>query len=456
MKKEKSDIPKNMRTFLIIWVGQLISIIGSGLTGFGLSVWIFNQTGQATPFALNALFYNLPRILLSPLAGSVADRYNRRRIMILADTAAAVITLAAVGLLFAGNLQVWHIYLATFLSSVFGAFQEPAYRASITMIVPKKDLPRAGGLQQMGGAIQSILIPLLAGFLYAVIGLRGVILIDFATYFFAIGALLLVHIPQPALTTQVEKEGEKSSMWRDAIFGWKYLQERPGLMGLLLYYAPVNFFLNISGVLLGPMILSFGTEVEWGVGQMASGAAMLVGGVIMGTWGGPKKDRIRVVIAAIALSSLGYAIAGMQASIFSIAVGLFVILFFISIASALSQAVWQVKVPPDLQGRVFAIRGMVASSIIPVSNLVAGPLADHVFEPWMAESGPLANSWIAAWIGTGPGRGIGLMFIISSVFLMIASLIAFTNPQIRNLEEIIPDAIPDETEGEALALASSD
>jgi len=433
-----------MKAFFIIWIGQLISIIGSGLTGFGLSIWIYSQTGKATPFALNALFFSLPRILLSPAAGSIADRYNRRRIMILADSAAALTTLGAAILLFSGNLCVWHIYLITFLSAVFGSFQEPAYQASITMLVPKKDLARAGGIQQMGGAAQSILIPILAGMLYAVIGLRGVVLVDFATFFFAIGALLLVHIPQPKRTTQVASEGQKDSMWRDAVFGWNYLRERPGLFGLLWYYAVVNFFLSLSGVLLGPLILSFGTEVELGIARMAGGAAMLVGGLVVGSWGGPKRRRIWGVIVAIALSSLGYLLAGLRASIYAIAAGEFVVLFFIPISAALSQAVWQTKVPPDIQGRVFSIRAMVAWSIIPTANLVAGPLADRVCEPLMAEGGALADTLVGSIIGTGTGRGIGLMFITSAIFLLITSLVVFTSPRVRNLEEEIPDAIPDE------------
>jgi len=431
-----------MKTFFIIWVGQLISIIGSGLTGFGLSVWIYAQTGEATPIALNALFYNLPRIIFAPVAGSIADRYNRRRIMILTDTAAALTTLGAAALLFSGNLQVWHIYLLTFLSAVCSSFQQPAYSASITMLVPKKDLARAGGIQQMGWAVQSLLIPLLASLLYATIGLRGVILIDFATYFFAIGALLLVHIPQPKRTTEVAKEGEKDSMWRDAIFGWRYLRERPGLFGLLWYYAIVNFFLSLSGVLISPLILSFGTEVELGIAQMAGGAAMLIGGLIMGAWGGPKNRKIWGVIAAIALSSLGYLLVGLRASIYYVAAGQFVILFFIPISAALSQAVWQTKVPPDIQGRVFSIRSMIAWSIIPTANLVAGPLADKVCEPLMAEGGALANTFIASIIKVGTGRGIGLVFVISAVFLLVTSLIVFTSPRVRNLEEEILDAVP--------------
>jgi DHA3 family macrolide efflux protein-like MFS transporter len=437
--------PKNMRTFLVIWFGQLISIIGSGLTGFGLSVWIFTQTGDATPFALNALAFNLPRILIQPIAGSVADRFNRKKIMIISDTGAALVTLAVAGLLFTDNLQVWHIYLTTAISSLFSAFQDPAYRSSITMIVPKKDLARAGGMQQIGSATNLILVPMLAAFLYAAVGLRGVILIDFATFFFAIGALLLVHIPQPELKTQLSEDG-KPSMLKDVGFAWKYLRERPGLFGLLWYFAAVNFFLSLSGPLWGPLVLSFGSEVELGVVQMATGLGMLLGGVLISTWGGPKKKKIPAVIAAISLSSIGYVIASLHPSVVFPAVGQFVVALFLPVSAALSQAVWQVKVPADIQGRVFSIRAMIAFSIIPLANLVAGPLADKVFTPMMSAGGLLSDSVFARLIGIGTGRGFAMVFLVSGVFLVGLSLLVLAYPRVRNIEAEIPDAIPDDQE----------
>ena len=215
MNDQNSQKPKSMRTFLIIWIGQFISTVGSGLTGFGLSVWVYTQTGKATPMALTALAFNVPRILLSPIAGSVADRFNRKVIMIVADTAAVLVTVWFGFLIFTDSLQIWHIYLGSAISSVFSAFQFPAYSASITMIVPKKHLTRAAGIQQIGSAMQSILVPVLAGMLYGLIGFRGIIIIDFITYFFAIGALIWATIPQPKIKTDTEV-GEKPSMWRDA------------------------------------------------------------------------------------------------------------------------------------------------------------------------------------------------------------------------------------------------
>ncbi len=446
MKSKPLETLRGMKTFLVIWVGQLVSIIGSGLTGFALSVWMFEQTGQATPIAMNALAFNLPRVILSPIAGSVADRYNRRMVLILADCGAALSTLAVAIILLSGNLQVWHIYLTTAISSAFSAFQEPAYRASITMLVPKKDLARAGGIQQIGFAIQSILTPLIASVLYLAIGLEGVILVDFATFFIAIGALLVVRIPQPKPTTETEAEGEKQSMWQDSLFGWRYLRKRPGLFGLLWYYAAVNFFLSLSGVLMIPLVLSYGAATDMGVIQMAGGAAMLIGGLLIGVWGGPKSRLIWGVVAAIALSGFGYFLVGLRPLTWLIGLAQFVILFFIPISASLSQAVWQKKVAPDIQGRVFAIRAMIAYLIIPLANLVAGPLADNIFEPLLQEGGALSETFVAGVVGVGTGRGIALIFIVSAISLWVSSAYAFANPRIRNLEDEIPDAIPDEPE----------
>ncbi|MGD8456570.1 MAG: MFS transporter [Anaerolineales bacterium] len=433
--------PKTMKTFTIIWAGQLVSILGSGLTNFALGVWIFDQTGQATPFALTALFSSLPRLLFMPMGGSLADRRNRRLIMILADTGAALITLAFALLILTDQLQIWHIYLGVVLSSTFSAFQEPAYNASITMLVPKKDLARAGGMSQISQALSSLLTPILAGFLFVSIGLKGVIWIDFVTYFFAVGALLFVRIPQPERTI-VEMEA-KGSAWKDAVFGWNYLRERTGLFLLLSYFALVNFFFNVSGVMLTPLVLSFGGPDALGLVQGALGLGMLLGSVIISAWGGPKRRMLGLVVF-IGLTSLGMVIAGSTMSVFVIGLGTFMLMLFVPMASALSQAVFQTKVAPDIQGRVFAVRGMIAQSIMPLAFLISGPLADHVFEPLMAEDGALASTFVGTIFGTGAGHGIGLMFIISGLFLAMASALAYMNPRIRNLEEEIPDAIPDE------------
>ena len=444
--------PRNMRGFLIIWLGELISMLGSGLTSFALGVWIYQETGLATPFAITVLLGTLPRILLSPIAGSLADRWNRRWIMILADSGSALVTLLAYFLLRGNDLQIWMIYLISVCYSILGAFQEPAYTASITMLVPKKDLARASGLGSLGQALESLLTPVTAGFLFVAIGLRGIILIDFLTFFFAIGALLLVPIPQPeyhhpenAARDIPEGGGQpvqpKASLWGDAVFGWRYLRSRSGLFLLLWFYALVNFFLNFSMVLLGPMILSQHSPREYGLIQMAIGAGTLAGSLVLSAWGGPKGRKIPTVIGFISLCSVGLLVAGISSYVILIGAGLFLMLFSVPIASGSSQVIFQTKVAPDVQGRVFAIRSMISRSVTPLAFALAGPLADRLLEPLMAAQGAFGQGILGSLFGSGPGRGIGIGFVFSGLCLLVACAWAYANPRLRLLEDELPDVI---------------
>ena len=432
--------PKNMRTFLIIWTGQFISMLGSGLTGFAIGVWIFQKTGQAMPFALTVLFGNLPGLLLMPVAGSLADRWNRKALMILADSGNALITLALFILLLWGDLQTWQIYLLVTVGSIFSAFQEPAYHASVSMIVPKKDLARANGIAQTAQAIQSILTPLIAGGLFVTIGMRGIIMIDFITYFFAVGALLIVRIPQPALPAEEKKQ--KGQVKQDLAFGWKYLRARQGLFGLLWYFAMVNFLLNFAGVLTGPLVLSAHPASAYGLVQTMLGAGLLTGGLLISTWGGPKTKRVPVLIGCITAAALGVLIVGLNQHLAFPAAGFFIVMLFVPIASSMSQAVFQTKVAPEVQGRVFAVRGLISRSMMPIGYILSGWLADHVFEPLMRQGGGLANTLVGTLLGVGAGRGIGLMFVLAGVFGIIVSTLVFLNPRVRKLEEEIPDTLP--------------
>jgi len=438
-----------MRTFLIIWSGQLCSMIGSGLIGFALAVWIFEQTGQATPFALTALFSTLPRILLSPIAGAISDRWNRKRIMLISDSLSGLITLVTAVLLLTGSMEVWMIYVISFFGSVFASFQQPAYSASIVMLVPKDQLTRANSMVQMGQAIETILTPLLAGALFGTVGMLGIIIIDAVTYLFALATIIFVRIPQPE-----KVEGSNTgqiAILRDIGFGWQYLSERRGLLGLLLYYAVVNFFLNLTGVMIGPLVLSFGSVTQMGAAQTVMGAGMLLGSLLLSIWGGPKRHKVKVIIGFIALASLGYLVAGLRPSLGYIGTGLFILTFFIPFASGPSSAIFAAKVAPDVQGRVFATRSMISQSMMPLAYILSGILADFVFNPLLVEGGPLASTFVGNILGVGAGRGIGLMIICSGLMVLVVSGIAYANPHIRNVEREIPDAIPDDVVAEDTA-----
>lgn len=429
---------KNMKTFFIIWGGQLVSIIGSSLTAFALGVWIYAQTGDAMPFAMTMLFATLPGLLLAPVAGALADRYDRRMLMILGDTGDALVTGVAALLLFSGELQIWHIYLIAFVSSAFSAFQQPAYEASVTMLVPKKQLARASGMVQMGGAISALLTPILAGVLYDVVGIKWIMVIDFVTYFFAIGALFFVRIPMPKRVTDTGGDGQ-SSLWHDIRFGWNYLVQRKGLFWLLWYFAMINFLLSSTAVLAAPLILSFGTPTDLGMMQMVAGATMLVGSILMSAWGGPKRRKVWAVIGFIALSGIGMAVTGLRPNLWTIGLGRFLFLFFIPFAAAISQSVWQTKIAPDVQGRVFSIRRFIASSMSPIAFPIAGILHDKVFGPMMVEGGKLADGVLGRIFGVGDGRGAGLIFVLGGALMWVASGIIFLNPHVRNVETELAD-----------------
>ena len=343
-----------------------------------------------------------------------------------------------------GELQIWHIYLIALVGATCGAFQEPAYTASITMLVPKKELVRASGMVQMGQALQSVVTPLMAGFLFIAIGLQEIILIDFITFFFAVAALLIVHIPQPEKQTEAgeAKAGSMRNVLNDSAFAWKYLRARSGLLGLVWYFAMVNFLLNFAAVLSIPMVLANNSAEVMGIVQTVAGVGMLLGGIFISSWGGPKKSRrIPLVISLIGLGMLGLIVAGIQPHPIYVCIGMFILLFVVPIASSLSQSVWQTKVAPDIQGRIFGIRAMVSRSMMPLAFLTAGPIADQLFEPLMRNGGALANTFVGTLLQTGPGRGIGLIFVLSGLVGILVTALVYANKHIRLLEDELPDTV---------------
>jgi DHA3 family macrolide efflux protein-like MFS transporter len=429
---------RRFTTFLVVLVGQVISAIGTNLTGFALGVLIYQQTGSATKFAFIAVVTILPGILLSPLAGALVDRWDRRRVLILSDAGAGATTLVLALLLWQDRLELWHIYPLLSLGSAFGALQWPAFSAATTLLVPKEQLARASGLTQAGNALAEIAGPVLAGALVVSIGFTGVVLIDALTCLVAVSTLLLVRIP----AAPVSQEGAalRGSLLREALAGWLYIRRRPGFLALLGLMAVTNFMLGIMQVLVSPMVLSFASPAALGRVLSVAGLGMLAGSLVASAWGGPRR-RVAGILGFLLLEGLSLIAGGLQPSTVLIAGAGFAYLFAFPILTAASQALWQSKVEPDLQGRVFAVRRMVAWSTVPLAFALAGPLADRVFEPLLAASGPLAGT-LGPWIGTGPGRGIGLLFIVLGVLVVGTVTIAASVPRLRRLEEEIPDALP--------------
>lgn len=421
-----------MRTFLTIWVGQVVSLISSGMTSFALGLWIYEQTGQATPFVMIALFNAIPPFLVSPFAGVLVDRLNRKTVMLVADSVTALVTVSFLLLFSQGQLQLWQLYLGTLINSAAGIFQMLAYQTIVTSLVPRAQFGRANALVQTAQSLSGILSPILAAAAYSILGLGFIFGLDLVGFAVAALMLLLVHIPQPAA------EGKPASLLADLRVGFDYLRSRPGLIGLAVLIALLNLLLSASTVLSTPMILGFTTAQVLSVMQSVSSVGLLLGGVWASAGRQPSRKVLAIVLCSV-ISGLGLAATGLRPSPVLIAAGFFVFMFPITTINATLRAIVQSKVPDNLQGRVFSLILMTARAGIPISLLLAAPLADDVFEPAMAVGGSLGGGALGALLGAGPGRGIGLLMLLSGLSMVIAALAMYAYPRLRHVERELPD-----------------
>ncbi len=429
--------PTGMKGFSIIWVGQVVSVLGTAMTYFALFIWIWEETGQATPFALFSLSYSLPLIVASPLAGVFVDRWDRKLTMALSDLAAGASSVIILLLFFTGHLQVWHLYFTVAFAGFFGAFQSPAFSAATTMMVSEEHYARASAMRSMASNGSRIFAPIIAAGLITIIGIQGILIIDIITFSFAVGVLLLVYIPEPP----VSEEGDQSlgSIWKESIFGFKYIFNKKSLFGLLLVSLAINFAFSMSSVLRVPMILARtgNNEVILGGVQSASALGGLIGGILLTIWGGPTK-KIRAVFIGLFFIGLANMLMGIQEGLIVWGLAGFGITFSAVYANSSSQSFWQSKIPPDIQGKVFSARSMLARIAMPLSMVIAGPLADAIFEPGMTQGGSMAKVF-GGMIGTENGSGISLMFLLTGIAVVAVTLIGYSFKKIRNAEKILPD-----------------
>ena len=432
---QQRPVKHGMSAFFLIWIGQLASVIGSGLTRFVLGVWIYEQTGSITLFVLMALFDAIPGIIVSPFAGALVDRWNRRSVLILSDSIAAVSTVMLMFVIISGNLTIAAIYLVVAVSSISSAFQWPAYAATIPLLVPKQHLGRANGMVQAADAIARILSPILAVILVGVIDLQGVLLVDIVTFLFALLMLWIVTIPD---TASDKPSRSFQAFLQEVVYGWTYIRRQTSLYVLLWFSTITNFTLGVVQVLLAPLVLTFASTEALGVVLSIAGGGALAGGIFISVWGGPSK-RMYGIFGFTFLQGFLLLLGGLQPNIPLIAVASCTFLFCTPIVYSCNQSIWQSKVPFALQGRIFATRRMMIWISLACAYLIAGPLADGVFEPLLAVNGPLSGT-IGQLIGVGPGRGIGLLFILLGIITIGITIGGFFSPALRFLEERIPDS----------------
>ncbi|MBV8202090.1 MAG: MFS transporter [Acidobacteria bacterium] len=425
------------RAFLLIWLGQLVSITGSTLTSFALGVWVYSRTGSVTQYSLLLLAASLPGIVLSPFVGALVDRWGQRLALVLSDGGGAVVALALVALFFSGQLQIWELYVLLSLASICRAAQLPAFLGSITLLVPKAQFGRAAGLVQVAQAVPLVIGPAAGAALLALTSVAGVILIDFATFLFSLASLALIRV---AAAPPLPGAAGKPSLLREAAAGWRFIRERPGLIGLLGFFFVVNFNIAVVQALLTPMILDFSNAATLGTVLSVGSVGMLLGSLAMSAWGGPRR-RVDGVLGFGILFGVGLFASGLRAAAALIAAAFFLSLFTVPFVNASSQAIWQSKVAAAIQGRVFAVRQMMAWSSIPLGYLLAGPVADRIFKPLLRPGGPLVPV-LGPLLGVGPGRGIGLLFMILGCLTMLTCLAGYAFAPLREIEQRLPDQLP--------------
>jgi DHA3 family macrolide efflux protein-like MFS transporter len=434
------------KPFFLVWGGQVASILGSSLSWFALGVWLYRQTGSAGQFALVALCTALPQMLVSPFGGVLIDRCDRRWVMALADAGAAACTLALAGLFLGGHIQVWHIYLMTALGSACGALQAPAYSALVAGMVEGSQLGRANGLIQFGQGLAEVRAPSLAGLLVVTVGIPGVLLVDLASFCFAVLTLGLAPIAERARRPDVGVTRPAAGRhWTAELrLGWEALRARRGLLNLVRYQALFSFLWSLFAVLVVPMILGFTDPQGLGLALTLAGAGLLLGSLVLSAWGGPKR-RLAGVLGFELASALAFCLMGSRPLLALVAGAAFLAHATLAFVSGLNEAIWQSRVEPALQGRVFALKQAAVKAATLLAYLTAGGLADRVVDPLLRPGGALAAP-LGGWFGVGPGRGLAALFFLIGLVKAASVLAVYFSPGARELD--LPT--PGEQDGRAV------
>ncbi|MCU0549428.1 MAG: MFS transporter [Leptolyngbya sp. Prado105] len=392
-----------MRTFIILWVGQLVSTIGTYMTGFALELWAWETTGSATSLTLIGFFFQVPRIVINLISGVIVDRFNRKHLMVLGDSIAALSTLLLLLLYLTNNLQIWHLYLTTSITSVFSQLQELSYSASISLLVPQQHYTRASS---MGSALHYgslILAPAFAASLYTIVGVAGILSIDSLTFLIAIATLLTRKIPQP----EKPEQSVRLNFRRDLMFGFRFLLSHASLRNLLALMLPFWFVHDLGEALYTPMVLARTNGGAAVLGQIgtAAGIGGVTGAIIVSIWGGFKQP-IRGVLSGIIGAGFSKMTVGLGRVPQVWLPAQFCSSFNFPLMNSSETAIWMTKVSPEAQGRVFAANSFLVQCLSAIAALIAGPLGDRIVEPAMISSTGLAK-WI---FGSSPGAGFALIY----------------------------------------------
>ncbi|MER7455988.1 MFS transporter [Micromonospora sp. NPDC126480] len=428
--------PAGFAAFTILWAGQLVSTLGTRMTNFALSIWIWQETGRASDLALMTFCAFASTVLFSPIAGALIDRWRRRLTIALSDAGAAVFTLLLLVLFLADAVQVWHLYLVNLATGAFLAFQVPTYSATVALMMEKQHYPRANAMLSLARSVPGIFAPAAAAAVLAAGSVETVLLIDVLSCAVALVTVVLVAIPQPPRQEKHLRVG----IWRDSLHGFGYIRRRPSLLALQGILFSIGLFAAMGWILLTPMVLARTDNNESAVATVLSIGAVggVVGATVLGVLKPTRRKMLRLLTAIIVFSLLGRVLLGTGDSLVIWAFAWSCAWFCIPFIDGYGESIWQEKVSPTEQGRVFATRQLIDNLAVPIALGVAGPLADFVLEPAMAEGGSLATVF-GGLVGTGPGAGMALIFFVTGLLGVGVAIAGFAVRRVRDVESLVPD-----------------
>ncbi len=418
-----------MKKFLIIWVGELLSTIGSGLTAFGLGVYVYQQTGMATATALISLLALLPTVLLGPVAGVLADLYDKRLLMVLGDGLSALGLFYILFCLMRGQAGVVQIGIGVTVSSVFASLLEPAYRATITDLIPREQYAKASGLVQMAGSAKFLISPFLAGLLMKFSGITLILWIDVGTFFVTVMTTLLV-----ARSVKRERTAEPKRFAAELAGGFRVLQSRPGIGQIVFLSALVCFFLTFIQTLATPVLLAFTDEAALGTVETICAVGMLVSSLLIGIFS-IKGSYVRMLAGAFFGIGVFMILFGLRENLLLITVSGFLFFMCLPLANTCLDILVRQNIPNEMQGRAWGVIGLISQMGYVLANAIVGFLADYVMAPALREGGLLYGN-IGKGIGTGPGRRAALLILIGGVCLCLLAPCIYRSGKIRALEAI--------------------
>ena len=417
-----------MKNFYKLWLGELISSIGSGMTAFALSVYVYKKTGSVSYVSLITLLSFMPSIVLSPIGGLLADRYDRRLLMIIGDLFSGLGLVYILWSIQAGEKSIVPIFVGITFSSIFTSLLEPSYRATLTDILEEENYAKASGLIQVAGSAKYLISPVIAGMILSVADIRVILLLDILTF---ITTCLMIFLVRKSMNS--ETQNYKKDSFKGLLEGLFIIKENRGVYFLVIIMFFVCFFMGFIQILIRPMILALSSVKTAGMMESLCAVGLLIGSLWIGI-AGIKKNYSKILAVACFFCGIFMSMTGVNENLAIIGISTFLFFSTLPFMNSCADVLVRVSIPNELQGRVWGLISLITQMGTVIAYIISGVMADYIFEPMFNKNGLLVKN-IGMIIGTGKGRGIGFMLILSGIGMLIMAIVIWKNGKIREVSE---------------------